>query len=234
MSTDLRVPKLSRTLFAQDIFNEDSPVRPVYKCVELIPRQQEKDRESYTEITPPRSPLARFNNGSPLETLFFSASTSTPKSSPTTLIGSPDETISTYGTIPSPRGLVRARLLTFSLGTDMAMQEIWCEYCTFIQFSLGGISDPQAQGTISPKAVFRTWAPKKITGVEEPFWVKYHLHNGYALRDVSIDFAVGRVALLAYCTENTAIFHWKQKLLILHMHLMLDWPDKISPERPDP
>ncbi|KAJ7290637.1 hypothetical protein C8J57DRAFT_1611754 [Mycena rebaudengoi] len=230
MSTDLRVPKLSRTLFAQDIFNEDSPVRPVY----------EKDRESYTEITPPRSPLARFNNGSPLETLFFSASTSTPKSSPTTLIGSPDETISTYGTIPSPRGLVRARLLTFSLGTDMAMQEIWCEYCTardlylqFIQFSLGGISDPQAQGTISPKAVFRTWAPKKITGVEEPFWVKYHLHNGYALRDVSIDFAVGRVALLAYCTENTAIsndlLNWAQKASLLPplhcIHRVTEAPD---------
>ncbi|KAJ7238407.1 hypothetical protein C8J57DRAFT_435123 [Mycena rebaudengoi] len=205
--------QVARTLFAQDIFNEDSPVRPIY----------EKDLETYREITPPPSPLARFNRGRPLETLLFRGNPSTPESSPSTLVGSQDEAPSTYGTIPSPRGLVKAYNLTLSLGPEMAMQEIWCEYCKardlylqWIQFSLGGIDDPEQEGTISPKAVFRTWAAN--TGIEEPFWVKYHIRNGYALRDVSLDFAVGRVALFACCTENTVI-----------SNDLITWAEKFNP-----
>ncbi|KAJ7204014.1 hypothetical protein C8J57DRAFT_1568147 [Mycena rebaudengoi] len=202
--TDAQIPKLARTLFAQDIWNEDSPVRPIF------------ERETYEEITPPGSPLARFNPGTPLETLFFGTGNKTPESSPTTLVGSEPGTVSTYGTIPSPRGLILGLL-------GRQAHDI---YLQFIQFALGGISDPQARGTISPKGVFRTWSDKHTNGTaEEPFWVKYHRNNGYALRDVSLDFAVGRVALLALCPENIAI-----------SNDLLNWAEKLNPlarELPD-
>jgi hypothetical protein len=73
-------------------------------------------------------------------------------------------------------------------------------YLQYIQFALGGMSAPEIAGTVSPRAVFRTW----IKGSPEPFWVKYHKH-GSEMRRVSVDFAVGRVALMARCHENISV-----------------------------
>ncbi|KAJ7898712.1 hypothetical protein B0H13DRAFT_1884171 [Mycena leptocephala] len=49
-----------------------------------------------------------------------------------------------------------------------------------------------------------------------PFWVKFHRGNGYQLRRVSADFAIGRVALLAQWHENYVISNdllaWAKKV----------------------
>ncbi|KAJ7695464.1 hypothetical protein B0H17DRAFT_1131506 [Mycena rosella] len=116
----------------------------------------------------------------------------------------------------SPCGLVRFQHFTQALHVNEAMQEISCEYnqlhksyIQYIQFALGGVSAPQIAGTVSPRAVFRTW-PEDCTE-PEPFWVKYH-KAGYTLHPVSADFAIGRIALLAQCRENIhAIFLIGQK-----------------------
>ncbi|KAJ6557469.1 hypothetical protein B0H19DRAFT_1070134 [Mycena capillaripes] len=146
-------------------------------------------------------------------------------SAPSTLVNSAghSEVDSPIRTRPqSPRGLVRSQHLIQGMNLNEAMQEISCEYnvpnriyLQYIQFSLGGISAPAIAGSVSPRAVFRTWS--EDAGQPEPFWVKYH-QFGYAIRGVSTDFAIGRVFLLAYCPGNISV-----------SNNLLKWAAKFNP-----
>ncbi|KAJ7662382.1 hypothetical protein B0H17DRAFT_1211991 [Mycena rosella] len=115
--------------------------------------------------------------------------------------------------------------------TSWNTQEISCEYnqqhnlfLQYIQFSLGGVPDPERAGTISPRAVYRTW-PGNLELPDQPFWVKYHKF-GYSMRVVPYDYAVGRVALLAYISENISISNqlveWAKKAYHAQLHYLHD------------
>ncbi|KAJ6540205.1 hypothetical protein DFH09DRAFT_1323223 [Mycena vulgaris] len=121
---------------------------------------------------------------------------------------------------PLESGIVHARALTIDLPLVEAVEEISCEYnqphnlfLQYIQFSLGGIPNPESAGSISPRAVYRTWRGNvELAG--QPFWVKYH-KTGCAVRVVTYDFAVGRAALLSYIPENVSI-----------SNQLVDWANK--------
>ncbi|KAJ7249708.1 hypothetical protein C8J57DRAFT_1521738 [Mycena rebaudengoi] len=202
------VPKLARILFSQDIFNEDDFIRPIY----------DKDMEYEVEITPPSSPLARYSTSLTRSPGHISSDNSSDdiglESSPTTLVDSSSDSVDVIAPI-SPRGLIRYRHWTLDMDTEHAMEEIYCEYnaihkmyLQYIQFSLGGVPSPEEAGSISPRAVFRTWY--EAASGDQPYWVKYHLNNSYALRSVSANFAAGRVALLACSPDNLCI--WAQQV----------------------
>ncbi|KAJ6528202.1 hypothetical protein B0H19DRAFT_1274996 [Mycena capillaripes] len=177
----------------------------------LFTDSAEFDKQSDTESISPRS--------SPIHPHDFSRDPVTPQratnantnlnSAPSTLVNSAghSEVDSPIRTRPqSPRGLVRSQHLIQGMNLNEAMQEISCEYNVDLPaiYSIfaWGISAPAIAGSVSPRAVFRTWS--EDAGQPEPFWVKYH-QFGYAIRGVSTDFAIGRVFLLAYCPGNISV-----------------------------
>ncbi|KAJ7257350.1 hypothetical protein C8J57DRAFT_550412 [Mycena rebaudengoi] len=214
------VPKLNRVLFSQDYFNEDDFIRPIY----------DKDMEyEGGEISPPSSPLAPYITGSATQSLLSRAGSEEAyaglESSPTTLLNPSSDREES----PSPRGLVKARHLTLDLDTNQAMEEIWSEYnpvhhmyLQYIQFSLGGVPNPEASGSISPRAVFRTWTQDAGT---KPYWANYVLHNSYALRTVSKNFSAGRVVLLASIPHNLCISNELLKWAQMVNPIALTLPD---------
>ncbi|KAJ7923124.1 hypothetical protein B0H13DRAFT_2405321 [Mycena leptocephala] len=173
------------------------------------------------EFTPPNSPSPKRGNmrGEPLTPI----RRNDPANMSATLVNSEaSQTPPEVRCAPdSTRGIVKFHHWTASMNQDQAMQEISCEYnkandiyLQYLQFSLGGVAAPAISGTISPRAVFRTWSK----GSPKPFWVKFYEHNGYVLRGVSRDFALGRVALLAQCQGNLAI-----------SNDLLAWAEKFNP-----
>ncbi|KAJ7697055.1 hypothetical protein B0H17DRAFT_383689 [Mycena rosella] len=214
-SDNAKIAPLRRDLFAQDILNEEDRIRPIYAHTLEFP----------AEYSPPGSPTPAHRGATtgPISSAAPERSR-TPTSS--TAIGS-DSPGSEDGTprlaVASPRGILKYRHLTIWQKTTDAMQEISCEYnqqhnlfLQYIQFSLGGVPDPERAGTISPRAVYRTW-PGNLELPDQPFWVKYHKF-GYSMRVVPYDYAVGRVALLAYISENISI-----------SNQLVEWAKKFHP-----
>ncbi|KAJ6530626.1 hypothetical protein B0H19DRAFT_1273625 [Mycena capillaripes] len=203
------------------------PQRSVFRAL-FTEEEADLEMESETESNSPRSsptPIRYLNRPQDPVTPRNAGTKVEPQSAPSTLVNSParDEVDSPmHPRAPSPPGLVRFQHLTQGLGSNEAMQEISCEYnkpnriyLQYIQFSLGGVAAPAIAGTVSPRAVFRTWqehAPNPA-----PFWVKYHEY-GYAIRGVSADFAIGRAFLLAHCPENICI-----------SNDLLKWAEKFNP-----
>ncbi|KAJ7737501.1 hypothetical protein B0H16DRAFT_1891611 [Mycena metata] len=211
------VPPLRRALFAQDWLHEEDAIRPIYAHT----------MEPLGEYTPPASPLPsrlRDSRVSPADITFpLRESPLTPTSS--TVAGSDDSPPTAAAIRPvSPAGLIRFSHFTLGPPLTYAMEEISCEYCPsqnlflqYIQFSLGGVPNPEQAGTISPRAVFRTWA-ETDQAETEPFWVKYSRNHGYSLRPVLYEFAVGRAVLLAHLRENLSI-----------SNQLVQWAEKFHP-----
>ncbi|KAJ6586267.1 hypothetical protein DFH09DRAFT_1308305 [Mycena vulgaris] len=214
-----RLPSVFRVLFTEDEYVNSFSSSRIHEVTLYI--RQEGEMESDTEYSP---------RSSPLRDPVTPPRARKPESndSDTTLVNSGLESATHIGASPvrvvpdEPCGLVRFQHITRDLRQNQAMQEISCEYSKlhkiyiqYIQFSMGGVAAPEITGTVSPRAVFRTWPEGSLD--PEPFWVKYHKF-GYALRAVSVDFAIGRVALLACCNENMCI-----------SRDLLNWAEKFNP-----
>ncbi|KAJ7141093.1 hypothetical protein C8R44DRAFT_726749 [Mycena epipterygia] len=216
-----RLPSVYRVLFTNDEYEGEI----------------ESDREYSPRSSPIRDPVTPVRTRKPETSDSGATLVNSESATPVQSEASPAVRV-----VPdSPCGLVRFQHWTLTLSPNEAMQEISCEYSKlhkmylqYIQFSIGGVAAPQIAGTVSPRAVFRTW-PADSSGTE-PFWVKYHKF-GYALRVVSTEFAIGRLALLASCTENICIsanlLKWAQKLNPLALELpaaSLQWLLNVAPE----
>ncbi|KAK7006466.1 hypothetical protein R3P38DRAFT_3214519 [Favolaschia claudopus] len=180
------VPPLRRTLFAQDVFHEDDPIRPVYANTMELP----------DKYSPPASPLAsrqkkKFSGSErkPLPTQIYKPSrrgsgAKQPPSSPSSFA------------VKSEQQVIEV------------VQQIWCKYNEthqlFVQYIQFALFRGDAPVSLSPTAVFRTWQGSP-TADDRPFWITINSGDNTECRSVPEEFALGRAILLSKLRENLTV-----------------------------